>query len=95
MAAVRIIAAKTSHDGGTSSSASAGHAKTRAANQPSIDQDGIGPHDSDRLLRRRVRGEAVGQRRKTGIQCAPRRAQRLIRLQHHGEFGEVETADVN
>ena len=40
-------------------------------------------------------GERVGKRRKAGVKRAPGRAQRLLRLQHHGEFGEVEAADMN
>ena len=30
-----------------------------------------------------------------GVERAPRGAQRLVRLQHHGEFGKIEAADID
>jgi hypothetical protein len=42
-----------------------------------------------------MRRQRIGQRGHAGIERAPRGAQRLIRLQHHGEFGEIESADEN
>ena len=46
-------------------------------------------------FRLRVRGERIGQRRHAGVNGAPRQPQRLVRLQHHGEFGEIEAPDID
>jgi hypothetical protein len=58
----------------------------RAADQAGVDIDRIRPDTGDRLFRRSMRRQRVGQRRHAGIECAPRIAQRLIRLKHDGEW---------
>ena len=39
--------------------------------------------------------ERVGERGQSGIKRAPRGTQRLFGLQHDGEFGEIEAADMD
>ena len=89
---VRIMAPNTSQCGGSSSGPS-GQAELPAADQPAVDADRVRPVERDRLLGRRMRRERVGERRHAGVERAPRAAQRLVRLEHDGEFGEVEAAD--
>ena len=69
--------------------------KTRAANQSAIDANRIRPIEIDRLFRWRVHRKCVGECGQSGIKRAPRRAQRLFGLQHDGEFGEIEAADMD
>ncbi len=64
-----------------------------AADQTAIDPDGVRPFERDRLLRRRMHRERISQRGQAGIERAPCRAQGLVGLQHHGEFGQIEAAD--
>ena len=66
-----------------------------AAHQPAIDRNRIRPIDGDGGFRLRVRCERIGQRRHAGIERAPRLRQRLVRLQHHGEFGKIEAPDID
>ena len=40
-------------------------------------------------------GQRIGKRRHAGIEHTPRFQQRLLRLQHHGEFGEIEAPDID
>ena len=42
-----------------------------------------------------MHGKRVGQSRQAGIEDPPRRAQRLVGLEHHGELDEIEAADPN
>src|SRR5215216_2720438 len=70
-------------------------AEARAADQPAIDADAIGPVDIDRFLRWRVHRECVGERAHPGIERAPSCAQRFLRLQYHGKLCEIETTDMN
>ena len=42
-----------------------------------------------------MREQRIGQRGHARVERAPRRAQRLLRLQHHGEFGEIEAPDID
>ena len=54
-----------------------------------------GQSKRDRLLRRRMHRQRIGERGRAGIDGAPRLPQRLVRLQHHGELREVEAADMD
>ena len=65
-----------------------------AADQPAVDADRIRPVDLDRPFRRRIAQQRVDQRGHAEIERAPRGAQRLVRLQHHGELGEIEAAHI-
>ena len=69
--------------------------EARPAHEPAIDPHRVGPIEGDRLLRRRVHGERVGERGQAGIESAPRRPQRLLRFQHHRELHEIEAADID
>ena len=42
-----------------------------------------------------MHSERVGQCGRAGIDDAPRLPERLVGLQHNGEFGEVETPDID
>ena len=42
-----------------------------------------------------MRNQRIGQGRHAGIERPARRPQWLIRFQHHGELGEIETADID
>ena len=55
----------------------------------------VRPVDHDRTFRRRVGEQCVDQRHHAEIERAPRRAQRLVRFQHHGEFGEIKATDID
>ena len=60
-----------------------------------IDRNRIRPVDGDGGFRLRVGSQRIGQRHHAGIERAPRLRQRLLRLQHHGEFGEIEAPDID
>ena len=42
-----------------------------------------------------MRGERISERCHAGIECPARLQQRLVRLKHHGKFGEVEAPDID
>ncbi len=92
---MRIIAPNTSQSGGSSSLAPLRPGEPPAADQPAIDADRIRPVDLDRLFRRRMGEQRVDQRHHAGVKRAPRGAQRLVRLQHDGELGEIEAPDID
>ena len=95
MATVRIMAPKTSQGGGASSSHLPARRGCAPPTSPPSTRMRIRPIEADRLFRRRVRGECVAERRHAGIKRAPCGAQRLFGLQHDGEFGEIEAADMD
>jgi hypothetical protein len=64
-----------------------------AADQTAVDQDRIRPDERDWLFRRRVGGKGVGKRAHSGVKGAACDGERLLRLQDHGEFGKVKTAN--
>jgi hypothetical protein len=72
-----------------------GPLQPHAAHQPAVDPDRIRPVERDRLFRRRMHRQRVREGGGTGIDGAPCLPERLVRLQHHGELREVETADMN
>ena len=92
---VRIMAPNTSQGGVSSSPRSLRPGQPAAAHQAVIDRNRIRPVDGDGGFRLRVGGERIGQRRHAGIEGAPRLPQRLVRFQHHGEFGEIEAPDID
>jgi len=65
------------------------------ADQPAVDLDGAGPADRNRLVGRRIGAKSVGERDHAGVEGAPRGAQELAWLEHHGEFGEIEPPDAH
>ena len=66
-----------------------------AADQAAIDMDGVGPAEGDRPLRRGVHQQRVAQRHHAGVEGAARARQRLLRLEHDGEFRQIEAPDVH
>jgi hypothetical protein len=43
----------------------------------------------------RLRNQSIGQGRHAGVECPSRCPQWLVRFQHHGELGKIETADID
>src|SRR5712691_625247 len=66
-----------------------------AAVEAVVDAHRIRPDEIERLFRWRMDDERVGERHASGIEGAARGAQRLVRLEHDREFGEVEAADMH
>ena len=65
-----------------------------AADQATVDADRIRPLDLDHPFRRRIAQQRIGQRGHAQMERAPRGAQRLVRLKHDGELGEIEAAHI-
>ena len=66
-----------------------------AADQPAVDADRVGPVEVDRLFRRRMHRQRIGERGRAGIDDAACLPERLVGLQHDGELGEVEAPDMD
>ena len=69
-----------------------GPAEPRAAQQSLVEQDGVGPDELYLALRRAMRGNGVGKRVHAGKERPPRRGQRLVGLEHDGEFDQIVAA---
>jgi hypothetical protein len=66
-----------------------------AADQPAVNPDRVWPVDRDDLVWRRIGAKSIRERDHAGIERAPRCAQGLVRLEHHGKFCKIEPSDIN
>ena len=89
------MAPNTSQAGGSFSGGTLWPAKPRAADEPTVDAHRVGPVERDGPLGWCVHRQRVGERDDAGIERATRGFQRLLGLQHDGEFGEIEAAHID
>ena len=66
-----------------------------ATDQATVDVDGVGPAEGDGTLRGGVHQQCIAQRHHAGVERPASARQRLLRLEHDGEFRKIEAPDVH